>query len=285
MPEGHKTHRIAKDHTEQFGGQIVAVTSPQGRFRADARKVSRRELRWVEAVGKHLFYHFGGRVPAAGAPQRTVASSSEVPNHGDRIVQVHLGRYGGIRMHGVPPPPPVGQVRMRCVGRDQAFDLSGPTTCRVIDAAMREQVIAKLGPDPLAGGKKSDVWKTVQTSGKPIAGLLLDQSVVAGVGNIFRAEMLFEARLDPSVAGHDLTKTQFDRLWKALMRQMKVGLKYGKIVTVTAREAGIRLAQLDGKDRFRVYGNEHCPVCAAEIATATFAGRRLYYCPSCQSES
>ena len=80
MPEGHKTHYIARQHAEFFSGQSLRVTSPQGRFRGDARKVSSRALIDVDAAGKHLFYRF----------------------EGDRIIHVHLGRYGKFRYPASP---------------------------------------------------------------------------------------------------------------------------------------------------------------------------------------
>lgn len=261
MPEGHKTHYLARQHGDWFIGELLKVTSPQGRFRGDARKVSGSVLESCEAIGKHLFYHFENR----------------------RMIHVHLGRYGKYREHSVPPPSPVGLVRMRIVGRCKALDLTGPTTCRVIDEVERQSVLERLGPDPLAGGKKSDVWEKVRTSRKPLGALILDQSVIAGVGNIFRAEVFFETGLDPRTTGDQLSRESFDALWKSLTKMMRTGLKYGKIVTVSAKEAGKPLAQVEGKDRFRVYGKATCMSCDSPIETIEIASRKLYWCPTCQT--
>ena len=260
MPEGHKTHFVAREHSNRFTGQKVQVTSPQGRFRVDAKKVSGRILDHVEAAGKHLFYHFDG----------------------GRIIHVHLGRYGKYRELCNPPSAPVGQVRMRMRGEAFTIDLNGPSTCRVIDQSVRDEVVGKLGPDPLAGGKKSDVWESLCKSNKPIGALLLDQSLIAGVGNIFRAEVLFEVGLHPEVPGSKLTKEQFDAIWKSLVRMMKVGLKHGRIITVTAKEAGVPLAKVENKKRFRVYRCERCPRCNTKIRTIEVASRKIYLCPKCQ---
>ena len=263
MPEGHKTHYLARQHGRALAGQPVAVSSPQGRFTDDAKLIDGRVLQSVSAAGKHLFYQFDG-----GA-----------------IVHVHLGRYGSFAEHPSPPPTPIGQVRMRMIGEAVALDLRGPTRCRVIDAEQRSTIEAKLGPDPLAGGRKADIRRNLTASGKPIAALLLDQSLVAGVGNIFRAEMLFEAGINPATAGNRLTDEGFEQLYKAIKRQMAAGLKHGKIVAVTAAEAGKPLVTVDGKDRFRIYGKTDCPRCGSTIQTEAFAARKLYYCQQCQTAS
>lgn len=267
MPEGHKTHFIARVHTQQFAGEKLKVTSPQGRFAIDAKKVSGKFLDRVEAVGKHLFYVFDS----------------------GQMINVHLGRYGKYRDLPSPPPAPVGQVRMRINGDQGTVDLTGPTTCRVIDDETRSQIESKLGPDPLASTgsatkRKKQVWESFTKSNKPIGALLLDQSIIAGVGNIFRAEVLFETKLNPEISGVELSKDSFNAMWNSLTKMMKVGLKYGKIVSVTAKEAGMPVAKIEGEDRFRVYGKDRCPRCNAKIATIDVASRKLYLCRRCQNQ-
>ncbi|MCA9139272.1 MAG: hypothetical protein KDB00_21005 [Planctomycetales bacterium] len=261
MPEGHKTHHIAREHTKMFAGQPLKVTSPQGRFRGDAKKVSGKVFDRCDAIGNHLFYRF----------------------EGDRMIHVHLGRYGKYRTHGTPPPSPIGLVRMRIVGDLQSIDLNGPTTCRVVDGQTMANVIAKLGPDPLGGGKKSDAWNRIRTSTKPIGALILDQSIIAGVGNIFRAELFFELGMDPRLPGNEIHKAAFDSLWRTLLKMMRTGLKYGKIITVTRREAGVPLATLEGGERFRIYKKDTCPRCQCPVESIEIAARKLYWCPACQA--
>ncbi|MEL7264873.1 MAG: DNA-formamidopyrimidine glycosylase family protein [Planctomycetota bacterium] len=261
MPEGHKTHHLARQHTQQFAGQTLRISSPQGRFTDDAKKIDGVQLNTVTAVGKHLFYDFDNEL----------------------ILQIHLGRYGKFRLLPTPPPSPVGAVRMRVIGEDHTLDLNGPTRCRVIDAQMQTEITDRLGPDPLAGGKKKEVRARIASSRKTIGALLLDQSVVAGIGNIFRAEILFESQVDPETPGEQLSDDAFDRIWKATLRQMKAGLRLGKIVSVTSREAGRSLASLEGNARFRVYGHTDCPECGDAVQQITSGGRRLYCCNSCQT--
>ena len=260
MPEGHQTHFIASKHSDVFAGQILRITSPQGRFRRDARRVTGKRLGRVSAVGKHLFYKF-----------------EDAP-----MIHVHLGRYGKFRQHDTPAPRPVGKVRMRLQGQATTVDLNGPSTCRVIDDLEYQQVVSRLGPDPLGAGKKAQAWTRIRDSKKPIGALLLDQSVIAGIGNIFRAEILHDIQLSPSIPGCCLDKADFDRLWRSTTRLMKLGLKHGKIVTVSAKEAGLPIASIKGNNRFRVYGREECFDCGHPIETINLASRKLYLCPSCQ---
>jgi len=260
MPEGHKTHWIARHHSQLLAGHTLRVFSPQGRFSQDAKRVDKQTLARVVAAGKHLFYQFD--------------------NH--KIVHVHLGRYGSFREQ-TGAPEPRGLVRMRLFDGTTTIDLNGPTQCRVIDMDTQSDIESKLGPDPLAGGDWKVVWQKVQASNKPIGAIILDQSVIAGVGNIFRAELFFETKIDPLTPGSELTKTQFQALWKSLLKMMKTGLKYGKIITVTAKEAGKSLDQLSDKERFRIYGKKFCPECGGDIQVPLIGSRKLYVCPHCQS--
>ena len=107
--------------------------------------------------------------------------------------------------------------------------------------------------------------------------------MVAGVGNIFRAEVLFEIGLNPRTRGCEIPRATFDGLWRSLRKMMKTGLRYGRIIAVSAAEAGRPLAQVDGQDRFRVYQRTECPRCGGPISNIELAARKLYLCAHCQS--
>ena len=166
MPEGHTIHRIARDHQRHLAGDEVEVSSPQGRFAKEASRLDGRELEGVEAKGKHLLYHFTG----AG------------------YVHIHLGLYGKFRLSKQPLKPPRGQVRLRVIGSRYGFDLNGPNRCELMGNDARKALLARLGEDPLRRDADPDrVWDRVSKSRSAIGGLLLNQSVISGVGNIYRA--------------------------------------------------------------------------------------------------
>ncbi len=266
MPEGHTLHRLARLHQRRFAGASVAVSSPQGRFDA-AAVVDGRELRRASAWGKHLFHHY------AGGP----------------IVHVHLGLYGTFtewpRVDDAALPEPVGQVRMRMVGAEYGADLRGPTVCEVIDEGRVADVIAKLGPDPLRkDADPSWAWSRITKSRRPIGAMLMDQAVIAGVGNVYRSELLFRHGIDPFRPGRDVGEAEFAAAWSDLVALMKVGLSRGKIIVVRPEHDHGPPSYRPGRPRTYVYrrAGEPCRVCGSPIRTAVLEGRNVFWCMACQ---
>ena len=261
MPEGHTIHRVARDHQRRYSGEALAVSSPQGRFRAGARRLDGTTLVRVEAYGKHLFYWW----------------------EDDRLLHIHLGLYGKFRNHRSPPPQPRGAVRLRVVGDSHAFDLNGPTACELIAEGQRKAIVERLGADPLR--KDADIeraWQRIRRSRAAIGKLLLDQSVIAGVGNVYRAEALFVNRLNPTRAGNSLSRDEFDALWNTIVEMLRVGVKYNRIITADPHVIGKSLSRMNRSERLLCYKKKFCPRCEAEVKTWDLGARTMYACPSCQ---
>lgn len=261
MPEGHTIHRVARDHQKRYAGQQLSVSSPQGRFKAGARKLDGATLEHVEAYGKHLFYWW----------------------ESDQVLHIHLGLYGKFRNHGSPPPSPRGAVRLRVVSESSAFDLNGPTACEVITPAKRDTITDRLGADPLRRDANIEgAWQRISRSRAAIGTLLLDQSVIAGIGNVYRAEALFVNRINPERAGRSLRRHEFDSLWKTLVDMLRVGVKYNRIITADPNVVGKPPGRMNAVERLLCYKKEQCPVCEATIKTWTLGGRKMHACPMCQ---
>jgi endonuclease-8 len=268
VPEGHTLHRLARLHQRRYATAPVAVSSPQGRFAAAASTVDGQVLRRATAWGKHLFHHYDG-----GA-----------------TVHVHLGLYGTFTEWARPPddamPAPVGQVRMRMVGADYGTDLRGPTVCELIDEAQVADVVARLGPDPLRrDADPSWPWMRITKSRRPIGALLMDQTIIAGVGNVYRNELLFRHGIDPYRAGRAIGEAEFAAAWTDLVDLMKVGLRRGKIITVRPEHDHGAPSYGPGRPRTYVYRRaaEPCRVCETAIRTAELEGRNVFWCPTCQT--
>jgi endonuclease VIII len=261
MPEGHTVHRTARLQRRRFAGAAVAVSSPQGRFATDAELVDGRVLESVDAHGKHLFQHYGP----------------------DLVVHVHLGLWGRFPNRRLPAPEPRGQVRLRMIGATHYADLRGPSACAVLTEVEVKAIRARLGPDPLrADADPEEAWRRISRSRAPLASLLMDQSVVAGLGNVFRAETLFRCRLDPQLAGRDLGRERFDALWADLTALLTAGERRGRIETthVPGGDDG-HSACASAVYAYRRAGRP-CLVCGTPIARGIHRARTLFWCPTCQ---
>lgn len=296
MPEGHSIHRLALAFEELFGGERLAVTSPQGRFADGAALLDDHVLARTDAHGKQLFLGFA----ADGAADL-------------RWLRVHLGLYGswtfaGDRTFQAPhaigaprrrvaeqetalpdgeaaapgewhPPEPRGAVRVRLLGEHGVADLTGPTACEVVTTAEKDAVHARLGPDPLRPDHDGRPFvAAVRASRRAVGELLMDQAVVAGVGNIYRAEALFRARLHPARPGAGVAVARLRELWADLRTLMADGVATGRIVT-TAPEH-----RADGAEPWYVYHRTGLPclVCGARVQETEMGGRRVFWCPRCQ---
>ncbi|WNG80351.1 zinc finger domain-containing protein [Mycobacterium sp. ITM-2016-00316] len=264
MPEGHTLHRLARLHQKRFGRKPVIVTSPQQRFAEGADAVSGRVLRGADAWGKHLFHHYDG----------------------GHVVHVHLGLYGTFTEAPLPLDEPVGQVRMRMIGTEYGTDLRGPTVCEVIDAGAVDDVVARLGPDPLRpDADPVPAWARITKSRRTIGGLLMDQKVIAGVGNVYRSELLYRHHIDPFRPGTDISADEFDAMWTDLVALMKVGVRRGKIVVVRPEHDRGAPSYRPGRPRTYVYrrAGDACRVCGTTVRTAELEARNVFWCPTCQS--
>ncbi|MDR6866074.1 formamidopyrimidine-DNA glycosylase [Microbacterium resistens] len=187
------------------------------------------------------------------------------------------------------PPPVVGQVRLRLLTDSTCADLRGPTACALQTPDEMLATIARLGPDPLVGDPEEGEERFVQAvrrKGTPIALLLMDQAVVSGIGNVYRAEMLFRARLNPHTPGRDVPEEIVRELWRDWVRLLAVGVETGQMMTMDdLSPEGYRAAMAHRDDRHWVYHRAGlpCRVCGTEIALEEIGARKLYWCPSCQA--
>lgn len=279
MPEGHTLHRLASALDEAFAGHPVRVSSPQGRFAESAALLDGRVLRSATSAGKHLFVDFDE----------------------DDVVHVHLGLYGKFAVHRAAAEvhPPVGQVRMRLVQADAEegagdgpaarasyADLRGATACELLVPAQVDAILDRLGPDPLRPDADPDrAWARIKRSRAPIAGLLMDQSVVAGIGNVYRAEVLFRHRVDPFRAGSSLRVSTWRAMWDDLVVLMADGVRTGRIDTVRPEhltEAELRARRRRGVNYVYRRAGDPCRVCGATVRTEELQARNLFWCPRCQ---
>jgi endonuclease-8 len=325
MPEGHSIHRIALQFRHNFVGRRIAASSPQGRFAEGAAQLDGKVMITSVAVGKQLFLEFEedkilrvhlglyGAWDFAGE----ISADATVASSGGRMGQTNqrgtfLDQYGEAKpldfggSIGAPrrlrmaeqeketgldtfPPDPVGAVRVRLLTETAVADLRGPTACEVIDPQQAAAVIARLGPDPLVhtGPEAEEAFvRAVRKTTKPIGLLLMDQSVVSGIGNVYRAELLFRARLDPHTPGREVPEDLVRQLWRDWARLLEIGVRTGQMMTkdeLSEEEWGKAMA--DQQERHYVYKRHGLPSPRGEgnVVIEDMGGRNLYWAPGWQT--
>ncbi|MEO8221061.1 MAG: zinc finger domain-containing protein [Specibacter sp.] len=345
MPEGHSVHRLARQFQDVFGGARLAVSSPQGKFADGAARIDGHVLAAAEAHGKQLFLYFshdlvmrvhlglygawdfGGDSTFAGASSigapRRIGEQEVAGDPGDSgWAHASEGpaeslRVGGGRGEYDGPPEPKGAVRVRLVSAHGWADLRGPTACEVITPAEAVAVRSRLGPDPLNNrpGDAAEFARRIRKSSTSIALQLMKQEVLAGVGNVYRAEVLFRLGLDPMLPGTQLQREEARALWNDTAAIMADGVRDGRIITTELRDRpsglGVDVGRplpaaagqpaprssrhnAPGKPNIDVpAGDAHyaykreglpCRHCGTEIAMKELGGRKLYWCPACQGD-
>lgn len=294
MPEGNEIHRWAERHSTALAGRKLRVESPNGRF-ADAAALDSRKLERVLAKGKHLGYVFGR----------------------DRILHVHLGRYGDWTEGQMPLAEPKGALRLRmwpagAKPRKAAIapskrhgwyssddgtssldpeeidwvELRGAAACELWTDAEWKALLDRLGPDALDGDDPQPAFDRILSARTPISVLLMDQSVISGIGNIYRAELLFRARLDPFMEGRNVMRATLGTIWKDSVPLLRAGMLDRRIVTTRPRHRPTKKTGQPLKEEVHYVYRRHgkpCFVCGTKIERRDIAGRTLYWCPVCQA--
>ncbi len=261
MPEGHTVHRHARQQRRELAGHALATDAVQDRFARSAARLDGQVLTEVEAWGKHLFQTW----------------------EGGEVVHVHLGLYGKWRRQPAPPAAMRGAVRVRLVGPTHSWDLAGATACELLGPDEAEAIVARLGPDPLR--PEADAQRFVDRvarSRAPIGTLLLDQTAIAGIGNLYRAEILFLQGIHPLRTGRELRDHEREGLWTETVHQLRLGLRRGKIITRRAGEVDGPTSRLPRSEAHYVYHRTTCRVCAGRLRRIELAARRIDLCPRCQ---
>jgi len=256
MPEGHTIHRAARDQRPMLAGKTLDVSSPQGRFMEGAARLDGRRCTGIDAYGKHLLYRF-----------------DELSLH------IHLGLFGRFRCAKRPAAEPKGEVRVRMISDSHVVDINGPNSCEVLDPAEAMALVSRIGPDVLrADADPERAWARISRSRSSIGQLIMDQSVMAGIGNIYRSEILWRQRISPDLPGQRLTRAEFDRIWADAVALLELGVKHNAIITVE----GAKKSKSRYGERVNIFAKQACPACAGPITAFEIAGRRAFACEGCQ---
>lgn len=274
MPEGHTIHRLARDHHQWFVGHAVRVASPSGRFAEAAAQLDGQVLEATDAWGKHLFHRY----------------------EDGRSVHIHLGLFGKVFVHrpdgddadeetDAPwsPPPPRDTSRYRLVGGSRAIDLIGATACDLWTPDEVDALVARLGPDPIRRDADPErAWAALQRRSVGIGRALMDQAVLAGVGNVYRAEVLFVHGVHPELPARELPRATWEAMWDTLVEWLRRGVRQRRIITTDPEEIGRPRSRMRREESVYVYKRDTCKRCDSAIRRWDLAGRWAYACETCQ---
>ncbi|HLW67803.1 MAG TPA: bifunctional DNA-formamidopyrimidine glycosylase/DNA-(apurinic or apyrimidinic site) lyase [Gemmataceae bacterium] len=271
MPELPEVETVVRDLRPLLCGQCLAAV-----------RTSRHQLRqpwkraWVSAI-------VGKRVQAIRRRGKWIILDLESSSH----LLVHLGMTGRFTVveSKIPKAAHTHVVfKLNEGGQELRFaDIRRFGSVRYCATADELNLLlgGKLGPEPWEMDP-SDWSQRLRSSRRCLKAILLDQSVIAGVGNIYADESLFVARLAPKQLGTRTTREQADRLLSAIVQVLDHAIE--------ARGSSIRNyvggngERGEYQNEFLAYGRtgEPCQNCGRAIACIRLAGRATHYCPHCQ---
>ena len=152
------------------------------------------------------------------------------------------------------------------------------------DQLDQDPFIKKLGPEPFSKEfTPAYLSSLIKRRGRSnIKAIILDQSGVVGVGNIYADEALFDAKIKPTRLGKSLTETEINRLFKSIQKVLALGIRY--LGTSLSHYKTGEGAMGKMQNHLKVYGRkgQHCLVCGSPIKKIRIAGRGTHYCSTCQ---
>ncbi len=263
MPEGDTVHRVARVLSAELTGRTLTALALNDR--GQVPELAGRTIESVEAVGKHLLVHIAG----------------------DWTLRVHLGMHGNwLRKH-------VREARPR----DWTVIITVDELAYVCRRSYRAELLrtsalrahprlARLGPDLLADPPLIDeMVKRAHLPGhaeREIGDALLDQRIAAGIGNVYKSEVLFEVRVHPRTRVRDLSDEQLTRIFETAANLMSQNLLTHRRTSVPLRRRG-----QPSSERLWVYmrGGKPCLECGTPIERFLQGdmARSTYFCPRCQA--
>jgi DNA-formamidopyrimidine glycosylase len=263
MAEGHAVLRWARSLLPLVGEPLVAVDAP-ARWRERARRLVGSRVARVETRGKHLIVH--------------VSTGEAIHCHAMQYGSWQVGE-AGMRLRGEERRV---RLRLRTPAHEAVFFHGPVMEILAPDELASHPALAALGPDLLADRfDRDEAWRRARGAGdRAIGDVVLDQRVVSGIGNIYKSEGLFLARIDPRRPAADVAREELERVWDALIPLMLEGARHhGPTTTLppAMREDGARHWVYRRRGR-------PCHRCGTpiEMVRQGELRRATYHCPRCQ---
>jgi len=203
------------------------------------------------------------------------------------VVHVHLGLYGTFTDVPIPMPLPVGQVRMRMIGTEYGTDFARPHGVRGDRGTRGRRCGCQTRAGPAAGATPTAPWPGHESASPAdrSALLLMDQTVIAGIGNVYRNELLYRHRIDPYRTGTHIDEAEFDAMWTDLVELMKGRFPSRKDHRGPARGRPRPAVVFACRPRTYVYpprGVSPAGSVVLRSAPPNWRAANVFWCPTCQ---
>lgn len=284
MPEGPEIRRMVDGIAKAVEGEVAErVSFGLARLQHWESELAGRRVSKVSARGKAVLVEFAPR---------------EVGDEQDRYVcYSHNQLYGKWFTHSVEKLPQslantTRSLRFSIVTSTHAAKLYSASDIEIIAAAELDRVgyLQRLGPDILNESvsvqRLLDQFTDKRFSGRALAGLLLDQRFIAGIGNYLRSEILYYAAISPTTKPKQLNEQQQLALADAVLLMVQRAYQLKGVTNDPDREQSLKDQGVPfGKRRHYAFlrAGEPCYACGTLIEKVTVASRRLYLCPMCQA--
>ncbi len=272
MPEGPEVKTVAKTlHQSLVGKELGSLWHSPARLRKAAnyealKKLEHTIIDEVSCYGKVLFI---------SANKKTA-------------ILAQLGMTGQLKVESIEAPL-MKHTHLRWPLKQSNVEIRyvDPRRFGLIDScdeATKKDIISRLGPDPfhMAPKDHEPLISIMKKSSRAIKEILLDQSIIAGVGNIYASEALFLARINPEKRGNEISKTAYQKLVPAIIEILNLAFKNnGTSFSNYVDGSGKKGDNLEFLQVFQRDG-ENCLVCHTIILRIKQGGRSTFYCPKCQ---
>jgi formamidopyrimidine-DNA glycosylase len=272
MPELPEVETVCRSLRPHLVGQAISrieVFEPRLRARVDEAALAPlvgRKIIGIERRGKYILLRLDG----------------------DRVWVFHLGMTGKlICIGGKSPRRKHDHILVRLTGGGEfryhdprRFGISLVTTARDLQDLGQ---LRDLGIDPLDGALTADyLFRLTRASRRRIRDLLLDQQIIAGLGNIYANEALFLTGIRPTSRAHRLTRNQVQLMAQMIPKLLKEAIRWCGTSFSDYRDADDKRGAF--QDHLRVYDRqgEGCRICSSTIKRVALGNRSAFYCPTCQ---
>lgn len=247
------------------GCKILRPSIIQGDRKCFTRELQNRTIGKIVRRGKYLLFHFGddqGLVVHLRMTGKFILERASVSNAPHHRVIFHLDDGSHLIFHDV-----------RCFG-----------TLEFVKDIKQFKKILSLGWEPWERRLTTQsLYNKIKNRKTSLKAILLDQTVIAGLGNIYASEILYDATLNPELKGNEISQEQTRRLIRSVRKILKAAMKYNGTTISDYRRVDDKQGTF--QNFLKVYGKEgeNCPRCSSSIIKIKQNQRSTFLCPNCQS--